>query len=103
MATGLKSNNVIQVDGVSWEDRFAIDAGALTSATRANFKVQVLGCDGFEIAVAYYSGDGALTTSELANFPKGSIIHAYGLATPAIYYKVAAAGTDTWKYQAINT
>lgn len=103
MATGLKSNNVIQVDGVSWEDRFAIDAGGLTNATRANFKVQILGCDGFEIAVAYYSGSGALTTSEFANLPKGSIIHAYGLATPAIYYKTAAAGTDGFKYQAVNT
>ena len=103
MATGIKSNNVIQVDGVSWEDRFAINAGSLTNATRANFHVQILGCDGFEIAVAYYTGSGALTTSEFANFPLGSIIHAVGLTSPAIYYKIAAAGTDTWKYQVVAT
>jgi len=103
VATGLKSNNVIQVDGVSWEDRFAIDAGALTNATRANFKVQILGTDDFEIAVAYYTGSGALTTAEFQNFPLGSIIHACGLSAPAIYYKIAAAGTNTWKYTAINT
>lgn len=103
MATGLKSNNVIQVDGVSWEDRFAIDGGGLTNATRANFKVQILGTDGFEVAICWYSGSGALTLSELANLPIGSIIHAFGLSTPAIYYKTAAAGTGTFKYQSINT
>lgn len=99
----MKANNVILIDGVSWEDLLKIDAGALTNATRSNFFVEIKGNDKHTYVEAVYTGSGALTTSEFQNFPLGSIIHAVGLSAPAIYYKVAAAGTDTWKYQAVNT
>lgn len=101
----LKQNNIRQGDGVSWEDAYDIDAGALTNATRDNFFVErkVLPGGNGEIAVAYYLGTGALTLTEFANFPLGSEIHASQLTTAAIYFKKAAAGTSTWKSQALNT
>ena len=100
---GIVSNNLIPVQGSSWEILLGIDLGAATNATRANFFVEMKENDLYKLVVAYYTGSGALTTSEFANFPKGSVIHASGLTAPAMYYKVAAAGTDTWKYAAVNT
>ncbi len=105
MATGLKANNVIQGDGVSWEDHYGIDADLLTNATRANFLVErkINPNGGPDFADCKYLGSGALTTSQFANFPAGSTIQAFGLATPALYFKTGAVGVDTWKYQAVNT
>lgn len=101
--SGIKAQNAIVQQGTSWEDLYGIDAGALTNLTRANFFVEIKGNDQYTWVECLYTGSGAITTSELASLPKGSIIHAVGLATPAIYYKTAAAGTNTWKYQAVNT
>ena len=101
MTTGLKANCLeIGNNAVSWEDEYAIDGGALTNATRANFKVLKLND---AAPLCFYTGSGALTLSEFANLPKDSVIFATGLAAPNIYFKVAAAGTSTWKSQAVNT
>lgn len=52
---------------------------------------------------AVYGSTTAITTAWYKDFAKGSfILDAFG-ATPAIYLKTSASGTDTWKYQAINT
>jgi hypothetical protein len=103
MGIGITSNNVVPLQGSSWEDLLGIDVDDCTNITRANFFVQIKGNDLYWWVEALYIGSGALTTSQLQDFPKGSIIHAVGLATPAIYYKVAVAGTNTWKYNAINS
>lgn len=103
MPIGNVSNNLVPVQGSSWEDLLGIDLDTTTNATRANFAAMLVENDKVKFVEAWYTGSGALTTSEFASFPKGSIIHAVGLSAPAIYYKVAAAGTDTWKYQAVNT
>lgn len=101
MATGLKANNIISHDaGTSWEDRFQIDGGGLTNATRANFFVQILGNDEYEYCECLYTGSGALTLSEFNNFPIGTRIFAPAISTPSVYMKTAAT---TWKLQAINT
>jgi len=96
----LKANNLtIGQSGYSWEDLYNIDADNLTNATRDNFKVLPLG----DIAVCFYTGTGALTLSDFANLPNGSIIFATNLTAAALYVKKAAAGTATFKYVAINT
>lgn len=100
---GIVSNNLVPQQGSSWEDLLGINLNATTNATRDNFFAQLIGNDKTFFVLAFYIGSGALTLSEFANFPKGSVIFASGLSTPVIYYKVAAAGTSTWKYQAINT
>lgn len=100
MATGPKANNMVLIDGVSWEDRYGIDADGLTNATRANFKVVRFGGEGDELVIVLYTGSGALTTSEFNNFPTGTVILAVGLGTPALYFKT---GATTWKYQSVNT
>lgn len=91
MATGIKANNVITVDGVSWEDRFNINAGSLTNATRDNFFVEIKGNDKHEYAYCLYLGTGALTTSEFNNLPQGSVIVAPNITTPTIYIKEGAS------------
>lgn len=103
MGIGITSNNVVPLQGSSWEDLFGIDVDGLTNATRANFLVQVLGNDLHTFVKVLYLGASALTLSEFADFPKGSIIYQVGLTAPQITYKVAAAGTSTWKYAAVNT
>ena len=46
-------------------------------------------------------GGAAITPSDYANLPYGSVIHdIYG---EKMYYKKAASGTSTWKYGAIAT
>lgn len=53
--------------------------------------------------IAFYNSSTAITTAWYKDFAKGSVIFdAFG-ATPAVYIKTGVAGTDTWKYQAINT
>ena len=100
----VKQNNIKPGDGVSWEDLYSIDAGGLTNATRSNFFVEIKVLpNGDTIPVAHYLGSGALTLSEFANFPKGGQIWATQLSTAYVYIKKAAAGTSTWKSQAINT
>lgn len=100
MATGPKANNMILIDGVSWEDRYAIDADGLTNATRSNFKVVRFGGEGEEFVICRYTGADALTLSEFNNFPVGTLIFANAVSTPCVYMKTAAT---TWKLQAINT
>lgn len=103
MATGLKSNNAVLVDGVSWEDRFQIDVDSLTYITRANFIVEIKGNDKYEWCECMYTGTDALTTdtgSALDNLPIGTIIWAPSTSTAAVWLKTAAS---TWKYQAINS
>lgn len=105
MAAGLKQNNIKPFDGVSWEDLYAIDAGLSTNFfTRSNLFVDVKQCaDGTTIPIAYYTGSTAVDTSDLANFPKGAELHCSGITAPAIYIKTAVVGTNTWKYQVVNT
>ena len=101
--TGLKANNISAApNSTSWEDLYQIDAESLTNATAANFKVLPLGMDGKtpDIAMCWYFGTGALTTSEYNNLPIGSVIWAPAITTPSVYLKTAAT---TWKLQAINT
>lgn len=43
----------------------------------------------------------AITPSDFANLPYGSVIH--DIAGNKIYYKVAVEGTSTWKYGAVAT
>lgn len=103
MATGLKGGNISAFDqGTSWEDLYQIDADSLTNATRANFKVLPLAVQDKQpdIAMCWYFGSGALTTSEFNNLPIGSVIWAPAITTPSVYMKTAAT---TWKLQAINT
>lgn len=100
MATGLKANNVILQDGTSWEDRYQIDAGALTNADRSNFFVEIKGNDQHSFAECLYTGTGALTTSEFNNLPIGSQIKAVALTAPTLYWKKDAT---TWKSQEVNT
>lgn len=94
MATGLKANNVAALPiATSWEDLYQIDGGGLTNLTRANFKVLPLSTDGKtpDIAICWYLGTGAITTSELNNLPEGSMIIAPNIATPTIYIKEGAS------------
>ena len=100
MATGLKANNLIPVDGVSWEDRYQIDAGGLTNATRANFFVSSKKNTEYEFVEALYTGTGALTDAEFNNFPIGSTILQPAITTAVLLLKT---GATSWKYQAINT
>ena len=93
MTTGLKAQTLGHMHGVSWEDLFAIDAGGLTNATRANFQVEILVGNGVTRANCFYSGSGALTLAEFNTLPIGSTILAYGLTTRTLYVLGAAA---TW-------
>ncbi len=98
MATGLKANNVCPGNpAYSWEDLYAINGGSLTNATRENFKVLVL--DNAP-PICFYSGSGALTTSEFASLPLGSII--FGIIIQKIYFK-QTDNTDSWKYASVTT
>lgn len=106
MAIGIVSNNVQSLQGSSWEDLFSIDVDGLTVGTRANLFVEVKGNDKHTWAECLYTGTGDLTTNlaEFANLPLGSIIHCPLHSTSGrMIYKIAAAGTSTWKYQAIAT
>jgi len=105
MAAGLKQNNTKPGDGVSWEDLYDIDAGASGNFfTRSNLFVEIkVHADGTTHAECIYFGDTAVDSSDLQNLPIGSTVLCVGIATPALYLHTAAAGTDTWKYQAINT
>ena len=105
MVAGLKQNNIKPGDGVSWEDLYAIDAGASTNFfTRSNLFVEIkVHSDGTTHAECIYFGSTAVDTADLANLPIGSTILCVGIAIPALYLHTAAAGTNTFKYQAINT
>lgn len=106
MPIGIVSNNAVPLQGSSWEDLFGIDVDSLTVGSRADFFVEVIGNDKYTWVEALYIGTGDLTSNlaELANFPKGSIIHAPTHDTSGrIIYKTAAAGTDGWKYDAVAT
>jgi hypothetical protein len=106
MPIGIVSNNAVPLQGSSWEDLFTIDVDALTHITRANFFVEVIGNDKHTWAECLYTGTDDLTThlAELANFPKGSIIHAPVHDTSGrIIYKTAVAGTSGWKYDVVLT
>ena len=98
--SGIKSKNLVEQQGTSWEDLYQIDVDSLTNATRANFFVQLIGNDKATFARCIYTGADALTIAEFNNLPIGSVIHAVGLTAPAIYYKKAAT---TWVYTAVNT
>lgn len=108
MGIGITSNNLVELQGSSWEDLFGIDVDGLTNITRSNFFVHILGNDLITVAECWYIGAADITLSELANLPLGSVIHVSKQAagtpsTPYIAYKVAAKGTATWKYTAVNT
>lgn len=101
MATGLKANNVLVQDGVSWEDRFQIDVDSLTYATRANFHVQRLADDSYEWVVCLYTGSTAIDTdlgSALDNLPIGSQV--MDVAAKKLFVKTAAS---TWYYGTMAT
>ena len=100
MATGIKANNVITEDGESFEDRYAINLGTTTNATRDNFFAELKGSRRYQFVDALYIGSSALTLSEFNNLPIGSRIWAPAIATPSVYLKTAAT---TFKLQAINT
>jgi len=101
MATGLKANNAIPIDGVSWEDRFQIDVDSLTYATRANLILGMFGNDQYEWVRGIYLGSTALATdlgSALDNLPIGSEI--IDVAAAKYYVKTAAS---TWSYGTLAT
>jgi hypothetical protein len=88
----LPANNLsASVVGASWENLYDIDADGLTNATRDNFFVLPLGNDKTRIALCFYLGTGALTTSEFNNLPQGSVIVAPNIGTPTIYIKEGAS------------
>jgi hypothetical protein len=92
MSSILKALNLIAVPtGTSWEDLYGIDASALTNASRDNFFVLPLGNDKATLALCFYLGTGALTTSEFNNLPQGSVIVAPNIDTPTIYIKEGAS------------
>lgn len=108
MGIGITANNVVTLQGSSWEDLFGIDVDSLTNITRNNFFVEIKGNDQYTWCECYYHGTADITLSELGDLPKGSIIHVFVQAdgTPStgyIAYKTAAAGTATFKYQAVAT
>lgn len=99
MATGIKQNNVcVFPDATSWEDRYQINisGGSLTNITLANFFVMPLNFPGYEgvsPAFIWYLGTGAITTTEIDNFPQGTVLFAPNIGTPTIYIKES---TTTW-------
>lgn len=108
MGIGITSNNAVLQQGSSWEDLFGIDVDGLTNITRENFFVKIFGNDKKTWAECLYVGTADITLSELANLPQDSVIIATRQAagSPSSAYiavKTAAAGTATFKYQAIAT
>lgn len=110
MGIGITANNVVNLQGSSWEDLFGIDVDDLTTFTRANLLVELLGNDQHTWVECIYLGavlaDADLT--ELIDLPKGSIIHCVGassgdIGTTCLQYKTGLAGVDTWKYTAVAT
>lgn len=101
MATGKKAGNITVPDtGTSWEDIYQIAAsgGALTNITTANFFVLPLSMPveyggGVAPAIIIYLGTGAITTTEIDNFPEGTVLIAPNIGTPTIYIKES---TTTW-------
>lgn len=101
MATvaGLKAGNIsVGAIGTSWEDLYQINAGSLTNITRANFFVLPLQMPieygtGVAPALIIYLGTGAITTTEIDNFPQGTTLIAPNIGTPTIYIKES---TTTW-------
>lgn len=101
MSTGNKAGNIsIPVIGTSWEDIYQINisGGALTNITKSNFFVLPLSMPaeyggGVAPALIIYLGTGAITTTEIDNFPEGTILVAPNIGTPTIYIKES---TTTW-------
>lgn len=101
MATGKKAGNITTPDiGTSWEDIYQINisGGSLTNITSANFFVEPLSMPieyggGVAPARIIYLGTGAITTTEIDNFPEGTVCFAPNIGTPTIYIKES---TTTW-------
>lgn len=85
------------------EEQGGLPASLLESLSDAAFTN--LNCIAFKVSVnngtvvrrvtANYIGAGAITLSDYANLPKYSVLVDY--QAYKVYYKIAAAGTSTWK------
>lgn len=75
----------------NFQDYFNITAAA---AAKIKKLIVVTGGDG-ECVIAHTNAAINSSLSDYANFPLNSVI--YSNADDKIYYKVAAAGTSTWK------
>jgi len=94
-----KQNNVaLSGSQTSWEDKWGINAGALTNASRSNLRVVVKSHANGDYAEVTYTGSGALTLSEFNNLPIGSII--FDFQAFKTHYKTAASA---WKSSAAAT
>ena len=101
MTAGNKAGNIsIPVIGTSWEDIYQINisGGSLTNITKSNFFVLPLSMPaeygtGVAPAIIIYLGTGAITTTEIDNFPEGTVLIAPNIGTPTIYIKES---TTTW-------
>lgn len=96
MAAGKKQNNAtFSQNQTSWEDKWGINAGGLTNATRATLKVGILSNEDGDVAHVVYTGSAALTLSEFNSLPVGSVI--LDFQAYKTHYKTAAT---TWKSSA---
>lgn len=101
--TGLKSNNVVLQDGASWEDILDINVDELTSMTRDNFFVRMMGNEKHRWCEALYTGATSIATpltsgNELDNFPTGSTI--VEVVAQKLWVKVSST---TWGYGTLAT
>lgn len=97
MGTGLKKNCSAPLHGTSWIDYFNISNATAIAGLK---NVMIVSGDNRDVVIAWWDSATALTTSWLANFPKGSIV--IDLETTNIRVKTAAAGTDTWEAAAVS-
>jgi len=88
MGAGLKQNYGRQVDSGSWQDDFGIAKAAAESlgVVSANKVRNSDGVSAPNVAVTIlYLGTGALTLTDFAGFPIGTVIIAAKITTPTIY------------------
>jgi hypothetical protein len=87
--------NLAVNENQGWMDRFGI------TLHTDDLEVLVLGANNNTRVIAWYNGSGAITLSDYANLPLGSII--FDLQAHTTVEKAAAAGTSTWKTSAARS
>jgi hypothetical protein len=87
--------NLAPNENQGWMDRFNI------TLHTDDLEVFVIGANGITKCLCWYKGSGAITLSDYANLPLGSII--FDEQAHTTIEKAAAAGTSTWKTSAART
>lgn len=96
MASGIKKNPLTINHGASWMDKWAITSGT------TYLEVLELGAGNVTRLLCWYRDPStAITLTNYANFPKGTVI--YDEQAYKVHIKVAAEGTSTWKSSAAMT